>query len=146
MLDLFVERQQYGRPFLAPPGTPPAVVAAYREAFGKVAQDAQFLREADAARLIVKIAAGEDVAARVYRIYDNPKLIIEQATAVLKEGEVCRTVKFRPGAALGWVEAPRGGTFHWARLDEGGRVARYRVVTPSFINWHSFHLAAEKFV
>ena len=71
--------------------------------------------------------------------------IIEQATAVLKEGDVCKTVEFRPGAALGWVEAPRGGTFHWVRLDEGGRVARYRVVTPSFINWHSFHLAAEKF-
>jgi Ni,Fe-hydrogenase III large subunit/Ni,Fe-hydrogenase III component G len=71
--------------------------------------------------------------------------IMEQAIAVLKEGEVCRTVKFRPGAALGWVEAPRGGTFHWVRLDEGGRLARYRVVTPSFINWHSFHLAAEKF-
>jgi Ni,Fe-hydrogenase III large subunit len=71
--------------------------------------------------------------------------IIEQATAVLKEGDVCKTVEFRPGAALGWVEAPRGGTFHWVRLDEGGRLARYRVVTPSFINWHSFHLAAEKF-
>jgi formate hydrogenlyase subunit 5 len=71
--------------------------------------------------------------------------IMEQAAAALKEGDVGRPVKFRPGAALGWVEAPRGGTFHWVRLDEGGRIARYRVVTPSFTNWHSFHLAAEKF-
>ena len=31
------------------------------------------------------------------------------------------------------------------RLDDKGRVARYRVVTPSFTNWHSFHLGAEKF-
>jgi Ni,Fe-hydrogenase III large subunit len=30
-------------------------------------------------------------------------------------------------------------------LDEVGRIARYRIVTPSFTNWHSFHLAAEKF-
>ena len=51
VLALFVERQQYGRPFLAPPGTPPAIVAAYREAFGKVVQDAEFLRETEAARL-----------------------------------------------------------------------------------------------
>ncbi|TAK86702.1 MAG: NADH-quinone oxidoreductase subunit D [Betaproteobacteria bacterium] len=71
--------------------------------------------------------------------------IMEQAAAALEEGEVFRPVKPRPGAALGWVEAPRGATFHWVRLDEGGRIQRYRVVTPSFTNWHSFHLAAEKF-
>jgi Ni,Fe-hydrogenase III large subunit/Ni,Fe-hydrogenase III component G len=71
--------------------------------------------------------------------------IMEQAAAALKEGAVCRPVHFRPGAALGSVEAPRGGTFHWVRLDEGGRIARYRIITPSFANWHSFHLAAEDF-
>ena len=71
--------------------------------------------------------------------------IMEQAAAALKEGDVRALVNFRVGAALGWVEAPRGATFHWVRLDEGGRISRYRAVTPSFTNWHSFHLAAEKF-
>jgi tripartite-type tricarboxylate transporter receptor subunit TctC len=84
VLDLFVERQQYGRPFLAPPGTPPAVVAAYREGLGKVVEDAEFIREANAARLIIKIASGAEVAAQINRIYDNPKPIIEQATALLR--------------------------------------------------------------
>jgi tripartite-type tricarboxylate transporter receptor subunit TctC len=84
VLDLFVERQQYGRPFLSPPGTPPAIVAAYRAALAKVAEDSEFIREANAARLIIKIASGEEVAARVNRIYDNPKPIIEQATALLR--------------------------------------------------------------
>jgi tripartite-type tricarboxylate transporter receptor subunit TctC len=80
----FVERQQYGRPFLAPPDTSPAIVAAYREAFGKVIADEGFIREADAARLIIKIASGEEVAARVSRIYNNPRPIIEQATGLLR--------------------------------------------------------------
>ncbi len=71
--------------------------------------------------------------------------IMEQAAAALKEGEFFRPVHFRSGAALGSVEAPRGATFHWVRLDERGQIARYRVITPSFTNWHSFHLAAEKF-
>jgi formate hydrogenlyase subunit 5 len=31
------------------------------------------------------------------------------------------------------------------RLDDSGRISRYRVITPSFANWRSFHLAAEKF-
>ncbi len=71
--------------------------------------------------------------------------IMEQAAAALKEGDVCRPVHLRRGAALGSVEAPRGATFHWVRLDEAGRIARYRVISPSFTNWHSSHLAAEKF-
>jgi formate hydrogenlyase subunit 5 len=71
--------------------------------------------------------------------------IMEQAIAALPDGAVRRSVPPAPGAALGWVEAPRGATFHWVRLDDHGRIARYRVVTPSFTNWHSFHLAAEKF-
>jgi Ni,Fe-hydrogenase III large subunit/Ni,Fe-hydrogenase III component G len=71
--------------------------------------------------------------------------IMEQAVAVMTEGDVWRPMKLRAGAALGSVEAPRGATFHWVRLDEGGRIVRYRVITPSFTNWHSFHLAAEKF-
>jgi len=71
--------------------------------------------------------------------------LMEQATAVLKEGEVRWPVNSQAGAALGSVEAPRGATFHWVRVDDGGQIARYRVITPSFTNWHSFHLAAEKF-
>ncbi len=71
--------------------------------------------------------------------------IMEQVVAALTEGEVRRAAQYRSGAALGWVEAPRGATFHWVRLGEAGRIARYRIVTPSFTNWHSFHLAAEKF-
>ena len=71
--------------------------------------------------------------------------IMEQAAGALKDGEVATPVALVPGAALGWVEAPRGATFHWVRLDDAGRIARYRVVTPSFANWHSFHLGAEKF-
>ena len=49
------------------------------------------------------------------------------------------------GAALGWVEAPIGATFHWLRIGARGVVERYRLVTPSFTNWHAFHLAAENF-
>ena len=54
-------------------------------------------------------------------------------------------VILRPGAALGWVEAPRGAALHWVRLGEDGIVDRYRIVTPSFANWHGFRLAAENF-
>jgi formate hydrogenlyase subunit 5 len=71
--------------------------------------------------------------------------IMEQAVARLQNGSVREPFSFRAGAALGWVEAPRGGAFHWVRLNENGQIARYRIVPPSFANWHGFHLAVEKF-
>ena len=71
--------------------------------------------------------------------------VMEQALAALPSGGVRDPFPLRAGAALGWVEAPRGGAFHWVRLAEGGTVARYHIMTPSFANWHGFHLAVEKF-
>ncbi len=72
--------------------------------------------------------------------------IIEQAFARLAQGAV-RAVEVRPaaGAALGWTEAPLGAAFHWLRVDAQGTVLRYRVIPPSFANWHVFHRAAEAF-
>ena len=71
--------------------------------------------------------------------------IMEQAVAALQEGHIRELPQLREGAALGWVEAPRGAAFHWLRLDEQGRVQRYHIIPPSFANWHGFHLAVEKF-
>jgi formate hydrogenlyase subunit 5 len=71
--------------------------------------------------------------------------IMEQAVTVLQNGSVRESFQLRAGAALGWVEAPRGSAFHWVRLDENGKIARYRIIPPSFANWHGFHLAVEKF-
>ncbi|MFZ0890229.1 MAG: NADH-quinone oxidoreductase subunit C [Candidatus Binataceae bacterium] len=51
----------------------------------------------------------------------------------------------KSGAALGWVEAPGGAALHWIRLGDDGAVDRYRIITPSFANWHGFRLAAENF-
>jgi Ni,Fe-hydrogenase III large subunit len=52
---------------------------------------------------------------------------------------------WKSGAALGWVEAPRGAAFCWLRMGDDGRVIRCRLTPPSFTNWHGFHLAAEDF-
>jgi Ni,Fe-hydrogenase III large subunit/Ni,Fe-hydrogenase III component G len=71
--------------------------------------------------------------------------IIQEVASSLPGGPVCTSAPLRGGSALGWVEAPRGAAFHWVSVGENGRVTRYRVTTPSFTNWHGFHLAAEEF-
>jgi formate hydrogenlyase subunit 5 len=71
--------------------------------------------------------------------------IMAQILPRLEAGEVLSPVSLQAGAALGWVEAPRGADFHWVRLGRGGEIERYRVIPPSFVNWHGFHRAAESF-
>jgi len=71
--------------------------------------------------------------------------LMEQALAAVAAGAVAAPIRVRPGAALGWVEAPRGAAFHWVRLADDGVVARYRIVPPSFVNWHGFSLGVENF-
>jgi formate hydrogenlyase subunit 5 len=71
--------------------------------------------------------------------------IMEQAAAALAEGPVSVPCEPKPGAALGWVEAARGAAFHWVRIGDDGAVRRYRIMPPSFANWHGFHLGAENF-
>jgi len=71
--------------------------------------------------------------------------LMEQASAALTTGPVFVPCQPKPGAALGWVEAARGAAFHWLRIGDDGAVSRYRIMPPSFANWHGFHLAAENF-
>ena len=72
--------------------------------------------------------------------------IIEQVLEALPSGSaIPHTFKITPGTALGLVESSRGAAFHWLCIGEDGLVARYRLTTPSFTNWHGFRLAAESF-
>ncbi len=77
---------------------------------------------------------------------------IEQSLRIIKEiiqdipgGPVAITPEYRAGSGVGAVEAPGGANIQWVRIDEGGRVLRYRIIPPSFMNWHGFHNAVEGF-
>jgi Ni,Fe-hydrogenase III large subunit len=82
----------------------------------------------------------------LFREADQSAAIIREVLFSLPGGPVgVDRALLGTGAALVAVEAPQGAAFHWLRLDDGSKVARYRVTTPSFTNWHGFHLAAENF-
>lgn len=72
--------------------------------------------------------------------------LIQQAIKALHPGAVCAPEShISPGNAMGWAEAPIGATLHWLRLDENGRIERYRILSPSFRNWLGLHVAVEDF-
>ena len=72
--------------------------------------------------------------------------LIHQVVERLQPGPMTARCEPPPsGAALGWAEAPIGAALHWVRLDGSGLVERYRIITPSFNNWHGFRVAVEDF-
>ena len=81
----------------------------------------------------------------LFQEVEQSAAIIREIASALPEGEIVGPFEYMAGAALGWVEAPRGASFHWVRIDENKCLSRYRLTTPSFTNWHGFHLAAENF-
>ena len=71
--------------------------------------------------------------------------IMEQAARMLAGDIILSPCEVRPGVAASGVETPRGASWHWVHIDRDKKIKRYRLITPSFANWHGFHLAAENF-
>jgi tripartite-type tricarboxylate transporter receptor subunit TctC len=79
VLDLFVLPQEFGRPFIAPPGVPAERMAIYRRAFDQVMKDPAFLEDAKKQRIIIEPLTDEDVSALLGRMYSAPKNIHDRA-------------------------------------------------------------------
>jgi tripartite-type tricarboxylate transporter receptor subunit TctC len=79
VLELIVLPQEFGRPFVAPPGTPPDRMAIYRQAFQRMLKDEQFLVEAAKQRLSIEPLDDVQVQALLARAYAAPTQIHDRA-------------------------------------------------------------------
>lgn len=55
--------------------------------------------------------------------------------------EIKATGQTKEGIAFGYVEAWRGAVLVWMRLDRDGKIARCKIVDPSFHNWDALSFA-----
>jgi len=85
VLELIVLPQEFGRPFLAPPGVPADRMALYRKAFGAVLKDAQFRAESAKQRLSIAPLDDRQIQALLDRAYAAPKSIHERAAVFSAE-------------------------------------------------------------
>ncbi len=69
---LLYARQDYGRPFFAPPDVPPARLAALRSAFEATLRDPEFLAEAKQALWETELVSGGELDALTKRIAATP--------------------------------------------------------------------------
>ena len=96
---LLLTRQVYGRPFVAPPGTPPDVVAALRQAFVAMAKDPAFLQDAAKMKADIEVADGEEVAALYRKAYATPRPLVERAIEEFKRAGAARAERWLSAAA-----------------------------------------------
>jgi len=83
-MDFLLSGNALGRPLAAPPGTPPARVAALRAAFAETMRDPRFLHDVEVSRTEFGPIPGEALQRSVDRIFATPRPWIERARVVLE--------------------------------------------------------------
>ena len=84
-LELVLSQQVFGRPYIAPPGTPPEQVKLLRDGFAATMKDKDFLADAATAKLDVSGIDGAKVQDVVTKIYAAPPAVIARAKELIKE-------------------------------------------------------------
>ena len=87
ILELVFARQEMGRPFMLPPGTPPTVTEILRRAFDAAMRDPALLAEAEKRKIdLNQPMTGEEIHALIDRLYKSPQAIIEKAAQAAGPG------------------------------------------------------------
>jgi tripartite-type tricarboxylate transporter receptor subunit TctC len=85
--ELVFARQEMGRPFMLPPGTPPEVTEILRRAFDATMRDPALLAEAEKRKIDLNLPmTGEEIHALIDRLYQWPQAIIEKAAQAAGPG------------------------------------------------------------
>jgi tripartite-type tricarboxylate transporter receptor subunit TctC len=87
ILELVFARQEMGRPFMLPPGTPGGVAEILRRAFDATMRDPALIAEAEKRKMdLNQPMTGEEIHALIDRLYQWPQAIIEKAAQAAGPG------------------------------------------------------------
>jgi tripartite-type tricarboxylate transporter receptor subunit TctC len=86
LFELLYARQNYGRPYMLPPGVPPERVAALRKAFEAVFKDPDFLAESDKQKLDARLVSADEIMQLTERVMATPPEIVDRIHALLPGG------------------------------------------------------------
>lgn len=81
VLDFIFAPQALGRPHFVPPGVPAERLAALRKAFDETMKDPEFLEDARRSRMDLDPLGGQEIQARIEKLYATPPAVIERAKA-----------------------------------------------------------------
>jgi tripartite-type tricarboxylate transporter receptor subunit TctC len=82
---LLFATQEFGRPFIAPPGLPADVAEALRSSFMKTLEDPEFLAEAKKRGLDIDAASGSEIQALVEQLYATPPETVDRVRTIFAQ-------------------------------------------------------------
>jgi tripartite-type tricarboxylate transporter receptor subunit TctC len=86
LFEVLYARRSYGRPYMLPPGVPPARVEALRNAFAAVFKDPAFLAEADKQKLDLAWISADTISQLTERVMATPQDVVSRLNALLPGG------------------------------------------------------------
>jgi tripartite-type tricarboxylate transporter receptor subunit TctC len=82
MLDALLARQEFAKPYFAPPGVPAERIALLRAAFDSVMKNPSFIAEMEKRKLPLDPMNGPELAAYVSKVMDTPPAVVERLRTV----------------------------------------------------------------
>jgi tripartite-type tricarboxylate transporter receptor subunit TctC len=83
-MDLSFANQEFGRPFIAPPGVPDAVVDTLRTAFEKTMNDPEFRADAEKRQVDLDFTSGTEIQTLIEKFYKTPPAIVDRIKTILE--------------------------------------------------------------
>ena len=83
LFEILYARQNYGRPYMAPPGVPPERIAALRAAFAAIFEDASFRSDAERQKLDLNWVSAATLEALTERLMASPPDVVARLHALL---------------------------------------------------------------
>jgi len=84
VVELVISQTLFHRPYIAPPGTPPAQLAILRTAFDRTVADKAFLDDAEKVRIDIAPLSGARVQEIVAKLFTTPKDTVERARQAIR--------------------------------------------------------------
>jgi tripartite-type tricarboxylate transporter receptor subunit TctC len=86
-MDLAFGNSEFGRPFMAPPGVPDAVVDILRTAFEETMRDPDFRADAEKRQLDLDFTSGAEIQSIIEKIYKTPPPVVERVKKIVQAAE-----------------------------------------------------------
>jgi tripartite-type tricarboxylate transporter receptor subunit TctC len=82
-MNMVFARQEFGRPYVGPPGLSPAIVAVLRQAFDATMADAEFLADAQRRAIDIEPITGAEIQALVADIFKTPPAVVARVKEII---------------------------------------------------------------
>ncbi len=83
-MDIIFSSQDFGRPYLTPPGVPDDIVALLRTAFEQTMRDSEFQADAARRQIDLEFTGGAEIQSLVERLYKIPRPVIDKVRGIVE--------------------------------------------------------------